>query len=456
MPGVIGVVVGGVVLLPGRQDGTQPRLVLFRRHQLRHRRMDRLIHGREAKILLDLAGKPLRLLAPRRGAAQHEIAVGECRDRVVRQTGARLRHPLLAYGAMGDFRHMLGIIVEDGVDALLHRQCRAAARILDLAEAGREVVGRRLAAGEDRLVDRPAAGMGQARFLGHLAGHVHEADGIDAARCSRRHMHRGTFAHAHAVPLLRVQAFEGVHAAPIRTAMGIPDHRVGMGHGEGGVKADGRVEPVVIAMGRMHGLGSAHLLRRLAEEDERAGQLVLFHGGLGGKRTAECAQPQCRMRIGMTRGMAMHAFARLFVGHRLLAVAGHRIIFGIARDHRLAGSEPRAERRRHAGGACLDLEPLLAQQRHIPGSRPVFAPRALMKIPHLGVALRKPGLVALDPVEGALLGGGHGGGAAGLGCEVIIGHGNAPWLCRIVAPVTFCRKWRGRAPLLSPSPPSGV
>src|SRR5580693_4621521 len=102
--------------------------------------MDRVLHRLESQVLLDLAAKPPRFLAPLRRSAKREIAVSQRSNRMIGKAWTGFGHPFLADDAMSDPRDVVGVVVEDREDAFLHFQGRAAARILDLTEIRSEIV----------------------------------------------------------------------------------------------------------------------------------------------------------------------------------------------------------------------------------------------------------------------------------------------------------------------------
>ncbi len=59
---------------------------------------------------------------------------------------------------------------------------------------------------------------------------------------------------------------------------------------------------------------------------------VLLHGRLGGECPDKRAHAQSRMGIGMAAGKARQALARRSIGVGDLAIARHRVIFGIGHD----------------------------------------------------------------------------------------------------------------------------
>jgi hypothetical protein len=110
------------------------------------------------------------------------------------------------------------------------------------------------------------------------------------------------------------------------------------------------------------------------------------------------------MGIGMAGGIFVNALARLLKGHRILTVAGNGVVLPIGGDNRLAFAVRGAEGGGHGRRAFFHLEALLAQQFHIPGGGSIFAPCRLVEVPHLRVALREPGRVRFDPIQGGLFG----------------------------------------------------
>ncbi len=104
---------------------------------------------------------------------------------------------------MGDGGDMFGIVVEHIRDPLLHRQCGRAPRILNLGEAGRQVVAGGVAGGQKGLVQRPGSRMGKHGLLGVFRRRVHQAQGVIGARRPRHRVGRGRPRCAHAFPGLR-------------------------------------------------------------------------------------------------------------------------------------------------------------------------------------------------------------------------------------------------------------
>ena len=174
------------------------------------------------------------------------------------------------------------------------------------------------------------------------------------------------------------------------------------------MKADGRVEVVVIAVRGVHRLRSAHLLRGLAEELDRAGQPVALHRRLGGEDARQGADAERGVRVGVAGRALVEPVARLAVGHRRLRHPRHRVVLRVCPEHRLAAAVGGAEGGRHRGATGLDVEPLLPQHVDEERRRPVLAPRGLRVVPHQEVLLGQGRAVLLDPVEHRLLLGGHG------------------------------------------------
>ena len=262
---------------------------------------------------------------------------------------------------------MVGVAVEHLEDRLAHAEHRRPQRILDLRDRRGDVVGGRLAGDRDELVEAPAAGMRQHRFLHHLGVGVHQAHRVDRSGRTRHGMDMRHDPGGSALPGLGVLALEGVDAAPIGGAARLPEAAIGQ-CGEGmRVEADRRIEVAIVAMRRMDGLRAAHLFRGLAEEHERAADAMPLHGVLRRQEAGERAHAERRMRVGMAGGEFAYAVARLAIGHRGLRLAGHRIIFGIAGDGRAIAVRPaRAEGGRHAGRAVLDFKACLPQPVDIP------------------------------------------------------------------------------------------
>src|ERR1044072_4170281 len=86
---------------------------------------------------------------------------------------------------------------------------------------------------------------------------------------------------------------------------------------------------------------------------------------------------------------SMAGFARSAICDRRLAIARHRIIFGIGHDRRPLAVRPcRGESCRHAARSYFDSEAFGLQPVHIPFGRAIFAPRRLGERPDMGVPLR--------------------------------------------------------------------
>ena len=346
---------------------------------------------------LDLAAELAGLVVPGGRPGELEVLVRELGERVVRKTRAGLRHPALAHGALRHGGSVLGVAVEDGEDTLLHLERRRAARVLDLGEAGRLVVGRGLARGEDRLVHRPRAGVREHGLLQQLGARVHERHGVDRARRAGGRVRIRAFAGADARPTLGLVALERVDRAPIGAAVRVPVHGVRVGGHPGGVEADRGVEVVVEARRGVDRLRAADLLRRLAEEDERAREAVALQRLLGGEHPAERAGPERRVGVGVAGRLLVHALARLAVRHGLLAVAGDGVVLGVGAEDGPATAEARPERRRHAGGALLDVEAELTEEAHVVRGRAVLAPGRLVEVPDRPRRPREPVAMLVDP-----------------------------------------------------------
>ena len=93
---------------------------------------------------------------------------------------------------------------------------------------------------------------------------------------------------------------------------------------------------VVIALGGVHRLRAADLLGGLAEELQRAFEAELLHRRFGREHARERGGAERRVRVGMPGGPGMQPRPWRLVGHHLLRVAGHRVVFGIAPEHRAA------------------------------------------------------------------------------------------------------------------------
>ncbi len=147
----------------------------------------------------------------------------------------------------------------------------------------------------------------------------------------------------------------------------------------------------------MNRLRAADLLRRLAEEDERAREAVALQRLLGGEHPAERSRPERRVGVGVAGRLLVHALARPAVRHGLLAVAGDGVVLRVGAEDGPAAAEARPERGRHAGGALLDLEPELAKEPHVVRGRPVLAPGRLVEVPDRPCRPREPVAVLVDP-----------------------------------------------------------
>ena len=160
---------------------------------------------------------------------------------------------------------MAGVAFQNLEDALLDVQVGGAPCVLDLAEAGWQVVGGALAAGHDELVEGPGARVGVHGLLGVLGVGVHEAEGVDGAGATGRGVGMVRASQQIRVhPCLRAVAFEGEDGAPVGAAVGVPDGGVG----GVGMVGDESVEAVVVALGGVDGLGAADLFCGFAEDGE--------------------------------------------------------------------------------------------------------------------------------------------------------------------------------------------
>ncbi len=178
---------------------------------------------------------------------------------------------------------------------------------------------------------------------------------------------------------------------------------------------------------------------------ELAGEAVLLHRGFRREQSAERTEPQRRMRIGVACGVFVDAVARLLKRRRILAVAGHGVVFRIRREHRLAFAERCAEGGRHGRRALFHLEALLAQQLHIPGGGSIFPPRRLVKAPDFRMQFRQPVRLRLDPVQGGLFG------RRQRGRTPIAGRGRM-----VMRHQGLRRTWRKRARARTPAAPASV
>ena len=206
MPCPVDIVVGGIVELPRRQDGAQLRLAFFRRAEIGHLGEDRLLHGLDPQVLLQFPAEGPGFVIPLRSANQLEIRKSKTGHRVVGQPDPRARHPV-------------------GFQAAVQR--RRPPGILDLAESRRQVVARRIAGRQQRLVQCPRAGVRQHRFLRVLGGRVHQAQRIVGAGRSGDGVGGRWTGGADAPPCLRGIADEAVDAAPVAAAVGVENAGVG-------------------------------------------------------------------------------------------------------------------------------------------------------------------------------------------------------------------------------------
>ena len=185
----------------------------------------------------------------------------------------------------------------------------------------------------------------------------------------------------------------------------------------GGVVADGGVEVVVVARGGVDRLRAADLLRRLAEEDERAREAVLLQRRLGGEHPAERSRPERRVGVGVAGRLLVHACARLPVRHGLLGVAGDGVVLGVGAEDGPAAARsspgtrsacrrcPPRPRSRAREGAARSARPTGTRARPARGSprssvssarascgarRPTRAPCASARSDHRSVTVTVP------------------------------------------------------------------
>ena len=134
---------------------------------------------------------------------------------------------------------LLGVVQLAPVDVddlLLDLQRRRTPGILDLAPAGRQVVGGRVTGGEDELVERPRPRVGEHRLLGVLGQGVHQAESVNRTGRARHAVRIGRAVvvrlggEALVDPILGFGALEGEDRAPIGAAVGLPDGGIGV-HG---------------------------------------------------------------------------------------------------------------------------------------------------------------------------------------------------------------------------------
>src|SRR5690606_25174221 len=129
-------------------------------------------------------------------------------------------------------------------------------------------------------------------------------------------------------PFLGSQRLEGEDRAPISAALGVPDRRIRRVWMVG----DERIESVEIALSGMDRLRAADLLGRLAEEDQRAGQIRLLHSSLGGQNSRQRADAEHRVRVGVARRPGVQALAWLLIGNECLGITRHGVVLSVGSE----------------------------------------------------------------------------------------------------------------------------
>ena len=209
-------------------------------------------------------------------------------------------------------------------------------------------------------------------------------------------------------PAMRLLAEEAIDHRKSRTAMGVPAYRVAERQHVEGVKAQHGSEPVIIALGRMDGLGSAHFFGRLSGEAQATRDPVSLHGRSRGQEPTQRRHAQGRMRIGMAGSVDGQPFSRPRHPVGRLAIAGYGIIFGIHADHGARAVRPLGtEGGGHAARPLLHRETLGAQSLDIPGGRAIFPPGRLGEIEDHGAVAGQPIAMGSDVGESRIGCGGH-------------------------------------------------
>ncbi len=271
----------------------------------------------------------------------------------------------------------------------------------------------------------------------HLGKRIHRNDGVVGSRGSRCRVRGGNGRAAHRLrggkPALRLFTEKLIEHAVIGTAVGIPASGVAQRQHVERMKGDYGVEAVVIPSGGVDRLRAAHFFGRLAHEAQGSFESVLLHGRLGGKNPGQGADPQSGMGIGVAAGEARQPIARRSIGGSLLAVARHRIIFGVGHDAWPPAVAPGGGKGGgHAARTLLDVKAFLPQLRHIPFSGAVFAPGRLAKAPDVGIPGRPIVAAVINPAVGGSLGGREGNGHGEHLLVAGANAGNWPFLPRPV------------------------
>ena len=126
---------------------------------------------------------------------------------------------------------------------------------------------------------------------------------------------------------------------------------------------------------------------------------MLLHRGLGAKHGGKSSRAEYRMRVRMAGRIGMEPRTRRLIGHNLLRIAGHRIIFRKACQYRRAFAPFGDKGGRHAARAFFNREALSAQKLNIIPAGFVFPPGGFGMRPNAFIEARKPRLVGRDPVK---------------------------------------------------------
>src|SRR5690554_2984988 len=135
-------------------------------------------------------------------------------------------------------------------------------------------------------------------------------------------------------------------------------------------------------MCRVDRLGAAYFLGRLAEELQRSGDALLLHQVLHDQEAPQRAHTKGGVRIGMSTCPRAQVITGALYNVGCLAVARHRIVFGVAtKCWSLTIAPGGTEGRGHASRALFDLETMLPQQVNIEPCRTVLAPGGFGIVP---------------------------------------------------------------------------
>ena len=255
VPRVLNVVVGHEMRLPRRKPFPERPVRLKRIVEFAAFRHDGPFRRRVPEVPQYLPPELLRLFPELRRPRQLHVAVGEPRQRVVRQADPVLLHPVAAHFAVRDRRHVLGVVLEDFRDAVLHFQRGRAPAVVNLPEARGEMVRSGLSAHKYSLTDIPSSRTRQHGGVGVAAGRIHEAHGVERAGRSGHHLlERHEHTAVRLAPRFGVGALEGEHAAIAAPAVDVPIDGVAQRQAAARVEADEGVHVVVIPVGGVQGL----------------------------------------------------------------------------------------------------------------------------------------------------------------------------------------------------------